>query len=242
MGRNNRRNRRRRAHFTCTENIVEDRLSIGDFIGASRLVEQAKLQGWSSPRLVELSKRLAGESKSCPCWHCGFTPEQKQRVTVDAHRKAEVLDRSYDSHENNLIGGYAEAVFGAKFDLPIDLEPGGDGGFDFCIPFKGTPSGVLTIDVKGTKYTEFRLPGIKRPWGDIRGRGYDESFIRRPDHIYALIVIDREHAFFKGFAFGSDEFAIKFARFSGDSPGYYPRKLRCFDELLLLLSFDKVPE
>jgi hypothetical protein len=59
-GRNNRRNRRRRAHFTCTENIAEDRLSIGDFTGAGRLVEQAKLQGWSSPRLVELSKRLAG--------------------------------------------------------------------------------------------------------------------------------------------------------------------------------------
>ena len=239
MGRNTRRNRIRRAHLVRTEDMVEDRLSIGDFDRASKLLESAKLHGLSSPRLLEFSKRLVSESKSCPCWYCGFTLEQKQKVSVDAQRKTEVLDGSYDSHENNLIGGYAEAIFGAKFHLPVDFEPGGDGGFDFSIPCEQTPSGVLTIDVKGTKHSEFRLPGIKRPWEDIRGWGYDESFIRRPDHIYVLVVINREHAFFKGFAFGSDEFALRLSRFSGDSPGYYPRKLRSFDELLPLMSFDK---
>lgn len=243
MGKNTRRNRLRNAYFIRIEDMVEDRLSIGDFGRANRLLGLAKLQGWSSPRLFELSRRLVRESQSCPCWYCGSTPEQKQRITVNAHKKTDVLDRTYDSHENNLIGAYAEAAFGAKFDLPVNLEPGRDGGFDFSIPCKKTPSGVLTIDIKGTKYSEFRLPRIRRSWQDTRGWGYDGNFIRRPDHIYVLIVINREHAFFKGFAFGSDEFAFRFSRCPGDSHGYYPNKLRFLDELLLLMNFDiKVPE
>jgi|SRR6185437_839119 len=124
------------------------------------------------------------------------------------------------------FGGYAEAVFGARFNLPLDFEPGPDGGIDFSIFCSHTPSGILTIDVKGTKYIEFRLAGIERSWEDARGWGYDENFIRRRDHIYVLIVTRSEHAFFKGFAFGTDEFAIRFPRFPGARPGYSPKRLR----------------
>src|SRR6185312_8992888 len=122
MSRNTRRNRNRREQLMRTEAMAEDRLSIGDSIGAGKLLELAKLQGWSSPRLYDLSQRLARESKSCPCWYCGLSPEQKQKVVVDGQRKAAVLGCSYDSYDNNLIGGYAEAIFGARFRLPLNLE------------------------------------------------------------------------------------------------------------------------
>jgi hypothetical protein len=147
-----------------------------------------------------------------------LTEEQKQKVKEDAERKTAVLDSAYNSedsgdvHENNLIGAYAEAVFGASFGLPIFLGECCDGGVDFRLP-DGT-----TVDVKATRHDD--PPHLR------------EGFIRRPDHVFAYIqVVDLKHAFFRGFAFGSDGFVLcgeQFGRPAGYEPG---RELRKPEEL-----------
>jgi hypothetical protein len=87
----------------------------------------------------------------------------------------------------------------------------------FQLPCEEMPSGVLTIDVKGTTYNEFRLP---------------KQFIRTPDHIYVLIqVVEREHAFFRGYAFGNDEFEEHRKKSYEDQPGYKPKVVRALPAL-----------
>jgi hypothetical protein len=147
-------------------------------------------------------------------------PEEKQTVSEDTAFLFPRFERGYPGHhDNHWIGACAEAVFGVKFHRPINRKEGPDRGEDFRLSCEQIPSGVLTIDIKGTIHDQFRLPPAPRFSGDADGTmrqqegsirtadRYEEDFIRRADHVYVLIqVVDRAHAFFRGFAFGSDEF------------------------------------
>lgn len=159
----------------------------------------------------------------CDCFYCGFDAEQKQIVTELTRQKAADFDGIEGSNQgNNFTGACAEVIFGVRFHLPINLESGPDGGKDFCLPCGQMPSRILTIDVKGTTYNEFRLP---------------EHFIRKPDHIYVLIqVVEREHAFFRGFAFGTDEFEEHRKNPFEDETLYKPRSVRALSELEQLIT------
>jgi hypothetical protein len=99
---------------------------------------------------------------------------------------------------------------------------------------------MLTIDIKGTIHDQFRLPAVSSLLknGNLN-MSYEEGFIRETDRIYVLIqVADRMHAFFLGFAFGTDEFEYHSKHFGQDHPGYRPKVVRKIDELLALIRID----
>jgi len=187
--------------------------------------------------------------KPCACWYCGFTAEQKRFVTELTEQKAADLDCIEQSdHDHNLIGAYAEVVFGVKFNLPINRTKSPDGGVDFRFHCEHLPSGMLTADVKGTVHNQFRLPAKLRLSGDgddnprdeeifiPTADRYEEDFIRKADHAFVFMqVVDRAHAFFRGFAFGNDEFRYHGKRFPQDQPGYKPKELRPLEEFLVLV-------
>ncbi len=136
----------------------------------------------------------------CACWYCTLTLEQKQEVKEQVSRKVADLSCIYADVDNNFTGAYAEVVFGIRFGLRINQIPGFDGGRDFTIPCIRAISGELTIDVKGTTYGE--LSGVMLTCNFP----YQPNWKQSANHIYVLLhVIDRKHAFFRGFAFGNDK-------------------------------------
>lgn len=154
---------------------------------------------------VERKKPCVTASRDC--LFCSLTEEQKQTATELADKKTAIFDLAYpNNQENNFTGAYAEAVFSVSFRLPINLEPSPDGGIDFRFP------NGLTVDVKGTTYND--CPPLTT-----------KSLIRRPDHVFVYIgVVDRLHAFFRGFAFGSDEFVYQTSWYWEGESGFRPKR------------------
>jgi hypothetical protein len=140
----------------------------------------------------------------CSCWYCSFTPDQKKRVADEVIRKVAALGQEYLDEKNNHTGAYAEVVFGIRFGLFINQEPGHDGGKDFSLPCPSAETGELTIDVKGTTYGKYRDENriaCSFP--------FQANWKWRGDHVYVLLqVIDKKHVFYRGFAFGDDKPAI----------------------------------
>jgi hypothetical protein len=252
--------KRSRSRVVCDElDLVEKFLGSHRHEAAKRLLESLQPEvnnlGWNwnargvGLRYRQLFDRVLVESaKSCDCWTCGFTAEQKRMLIELTKQKAENLDCIEQSeHENNLTGAYAEVVFGMKFNLPINLRKGSDGGKDFSFSCAGVFSGVLTIDIKGTTYDQFRLPAVADLSGDAdwntrcqagftrMAYHHEEAFIRREGHIYVLIQVVDEHAHFLGFAFSNDVFEYHEKQFAGDQPGFAPKVLHTFEELLVLM-------
>jgi hypothetical protein len=212
---------------------------------AMKLVHSSHLHN----RFTELCDKLRNESSQpCDCWYCGFTAEEKKQLKEDAEKKTASLDQDpLYSRANNATGGYAEAVFGVKFHLPINLRPGPDGGIDFVVPCEQVPSGTLTVDIKGTGTIRDRLllpAAVETVEGPV-GITCVKGFICEPNHIYVLIqVVGGQHAFFRGFAFGSDQFCPTYMRLGKDLPTrfyYYPANPRTEQELLALLHAERKP-
>jgi hypothetical protein len=234
-------NQKQAANIRCFIERAERCIVEGKVTGAKNLLDGAKCAladfdsfrfrgaAWDKLRASynEANEALSVKlSRPCDCWYCGFTAEQKQTVLETAEVKEKAFAGTWDNDESNFIGAYAEVIFGVKFHLPINLESSPDGGKDFQLHCEQMPSGLLTIDIKGTTYNEFRLR---------------KQFIRRPDHIYVLIqVVEREHAFFRGFAFGNDDFEEHRKEFYEDQPGYKPtvvRPLPSLEELIRACQF-----
>lgn len=140
----------------------------------------------------------------CECWYCLLTADQKASVVAAAARKSADLDAAYKDSQNNLVGAFAEVVFGIRFGLQINQVPGRDGGRDFVVKCDRTDSGQLTIDVKGTIYCEHSSR-------EVRSRfPYQSHWNYKADHIYVLFqVVSGQHVFFRGFAFGNDKRALQ---------------------------------
>jgi hypothetical protein len=138
--------------------------------------------------------------RPCECFFCTLPEAQRLKIKEVVDSKQEDLGSEYADAESNFTGAYAEVVFGFRYNLPINLVRGFDGGKDFTIASSSTLSGTLTIDVKGTVCGR-AINGIMRsrfPW--------IPNWISRDDHIYVLLqVADRQHVFFRGFAFGNDK-------------------------------------
>jgi hypothetical protein len=214
-------------------NGVEKCLASHRYAAAKRLLESVKLEvgglrknlnsrdvGYRYDQLFE--RHRVESPKPCECLFCGFTAEQKQMAKEDAVFLFQRFERRYPGHpENNMTGAYAEAICGVKFHRPINRSDGPDGGVDFRFPCERMPSGILTMDVKGTiRGDQFRL---------------SEGFISSAEHAYVLIqVVDRLHAHFWGFAFGN-EFEFHRKQFPEDQPGYQSVKRRTLAELLVLV-------
>lgn len=255
VGRNTKRNRERDAILRGKLDRIEKHLSTRNFDAAQNLLYRFKLAVGSfhslyfDNRYNDLVDKLRNESaRPCDCWYCGFTPEEKKQLAEDAEKKTASLDQdpSYN-HVNNFTGAYAEAVFGVKFHRPINLRPGPDGGIDFVVPCEQVPSGTLTVDIKGTGTIHDRLllpAAVETVEGPV-GITCVKGFICEPNHIYVLIqVVGGQHAFFRGFAFGSDQFRPTYMRLGKDLPTrfyYYPASPRTEQELLALLRAERKP-
>jgi hypothetical protein len=78
--------------------------------------------------------------RPCQCLFCTLS-EDKQRKVVDfVCAKQEDLGTAYSDVDNNFTGAWAEVVFGFRYDLPINLVRGFDGGKDFTVPCVAVPS------------------------------------------------------------------------------------------------------
>lgn len=204
----NRRNQKIRRKIHTDVDMAMRLIREGRRDGAKRMLDSARsglqLAPWNGgepwAKARALSASIAIIKGPCECFYCQLTAEQKQRVGDAVILKQEDLGTVYPDEESNYTGAYAEVVFGFRYNLPINHVRGYDGGMDFNIPCAVTTSGKLTIDVKGTVYgtTEDGTVRSRFPW--------IPNWNSSDDHIYVLLqVVEREHVFFRGFAFGNDK-------------------------------------
>lgn len=123
----------------------------------------------------------------------------------DLPEKIADLASVYPDQESNHVGAIAEVVFALHFGLPVNKVRGFDGGKDFQVNCDRTRSGLLTIDVKGTAYCH------RSSAGEIVGYfPYQKTWVTKADHIYVLLhVVEQEHLYFRGFAFGNDKICVQ---------------------------------
>jgi hypothetical protein len=145
----------------------------------------------------------------CHCLFCRLSEDQKQVASDSARKLEEKFRRVNFSPHNVSIGSYAEAVFGALFDLPVNLRDGGDGGKDFTLCSNGK------FDVKGTSFFQPQ-PLELEPYRKTS---------------YVFIRVNLPHAYFQGFAYGKDRWERIYDNDRKLVIGYQPRALRSFEEL-----------
>jgi hypothetical protein len=144
----------------------------------------------------------------CRCLFCGLTETQKQTALDNANKLEKKFLRKYSPH-NSSIGSYAEGVFGALFDLPVNGLDGGDSGKDFTVSLRDK------YDIKGTSHDQPRLE--REPYRKI---------------CYVFIKVKRPHAHFQGFTYGKDQWMRVYEPKGKDIVGYEPQQLnKSFEEL-----------
>lgn len=170
-------------------------------------------------RRDELSELLR---RPCDCWYCGLSSDHKAEVKERTRLKKSHLDGvPHSNSKNNYTGAYGEVVFGARFNLPVNMRPGGDGEVDFFIEGPGTPP--LMIDVKATTLVDTNglcdFPSQKDWLKEI---------------VYVLLqVAEYEHVYFRGFALGTDPYDAH--RLPNGRPVYGPSPSRTLKELERLI-------
>ena len=243
---NNRQNRKDREDILRSLDCALECHLEGNSKGEKNLIENARsalkgapFNGGAAWKRVREHYRyiFARIENLCDCFYCSLSEEQKRQADITMLMKQLDFASEYANEKTNRIGAFAEVVFGMRYNLPINLTPGFDGGKDFSVSCTAVPSGTLTIDVKGTGFGPVATnKSDSKDWPmSLDNFPYIRNWNPADDHIYVLLRIIGKHAFFRGFAFGNDPCRQQIQRDAVVHIVHMPGPDRALHELDMLL-------